>query len=60
MAQITLDIPESMHMKNISDAVHYFVQFSQKYPTDMEDMILGMRMRETDNEETISLSNFLS
>ncbi|MDD2693590.1 MAG: hypothetical protein PHY14_01530 [Candidatus Gracilibacteria bacterium] len=56
---ISLDIPQSPHAKDIQDALPYFVRFSHSHPEEMEDIILGMRMRETDDEPTISLADFL-
>jgi len=60
MTQITLDIPESAHAYDIWEAARYFVSFSHKHPGSMEDILLAMRMRETDADETMPLSAFLS
>lgn len=60
MTQVVLDIPKSKNSQAISDAARYFIQFSQEHPDDMEDIILGIRMRETDSDSTVVLSEFLS
>ena len=60
MTQVTLDIPESAHAQDIWEAARYFVQFSHKHPESMEDILLGIRMLETDDDATVPLSEFLS
>lgn len=57
---ISLDIPNSPHAEDIKSALTYFVQFSQKNPDSLEEMMLAMRMRETDEESTIPLADFLA
>lgn len=59
MSTLTINIPESNRTQDIKNAVQYFVQFSEHHPSAMEDILLGMKMRETDNEDTIPLSQFL-
>ncbi len=61
MTSITLNIPTSTHKpEDIKNALESFVTFSLRHPEDMEDILLGMRMRETDDEEMVSFSQFLS
>ncbi len=60
MTTISLDIPNSPHAEDIKSALTYFVRFSHANPEYMEDMMLAMRMRETDAESTIPLADFLA
>ena len=59
MTTISLDIPTSPRTEDIRNALESFVYFSHRHPEDMEDIMLGIRMRETDHEETTSLDTFL-
>ena len=60
MSQFTLDIPTQLHTVEMKEALQYFIQFSYRNPEALEDVMLGMKMMETENESTVPLDTFLS
>ncbi len=59
MITVSLDIPTSPRTEDIRNSFELFAYFSHRHPEDIEDIMLGIRMTETDGEEATSLDTFL-